>query len=88
MIKLLDLGEANINHGGALFLRGLQHRRQPMQRLRAKYKINEWRPGFDRLAFLASYAAPNAYFQGWVSLFQLFPATQLVEHLFLSLFPD
>ena len=56
-----------------------------MQRLRAKYEIHEWRPGFNGLTLLASYTAPNAYLQGWISLLQLLPTTQLVEHLFLRL---
>ena len=88
MIKFLDLGEANINHGGSLLLRRLQHRRQSMQRLRAKYEIHEWRPGFNGLTLLASYASPNAYLQGWISLLQLLPSPQLVEHLFLRLLPN
>ena len=65
----------------------IDHLRQAMQRLRAEHEVHVRRAPADLRALLARDAAADADDEVGLAPFQLFPAPQLVEHLFLRLFP-
>ncbi len=85
-VEFLDFGKADI-HNGAALAGGIQHFRQPVQGLRAKYHVNIGRALANHVAFLAGHAAANGDFQVRFVVLELTPAAQLVKHLLLGLFP-
>src|SRR6516225_4925791 len=60
MIELLDLGEADIDHGATVKAQLLDHLRQPVQCLRAEYQIDERRALDDGLGPAGLQATPLA----------------------------
>ena len=65
----------------------LHHLRQAMQGLWAEYQVHIGCALTDLRTFLAGHAAAHADHQVGILLFQVLPATQLVEHLLLGFFP-
>src|SRR5690606_950327 len=87
-VELLDFREADVD-GQALALARLgNQRRQAMQGLRAEDDVDVGRAFTDRLAFLACDAAANTDNELQPLRLELFPAAELVKHLFLRLFTD
>ena len=86
-VKLLNLREGDIHHGNVVCLAGVDHLRQTVQRLRAKHHIDLGRTPANLFTFLAGHTTADTDDQVWVFLFQLAPATELMEQFFLGFFP-
>ncbi len=85
MVKLFDLGEADVDLGAVLQCPLVQQVGQTVQGLRAKHHIDIRRAGNDGAAFLAGNTA--AHTDKHALGFQVLDAPQIGEHLFLRLFP-
>lgn len=87
-VEFFDLGEGDINLGATALLHFLDHGGQAMQGLRAEHDIHIGSALANRIALLRGNAATHADHQTGLVGLELFPASQLVEHLLLRLFAD
>src|SRR6516162_8014408 len=85
MIELLDLGEADIDHGATVKEQLLDHVLQPVQCLRAEYQIDERRALDDGRPLLARNTAAHADDDLGPAGLQATPLAKQREHLLLRL---
>ena len=86
-VKLLNLRESYIHHGNVVCFAGVDHLRQAVQSLRAKHHIDLGCAPANFFTFLTGHTATDTDDQVRVFLFQLAPATELMEQFFLGFFP-
>ena len=86
VIELLDFREGDINDGDTVNFGGIDHLWHTVQGLRAKHHIDMSGTFANCFAFLTGDTATDPDNQVRFFLFQLSPATELVEKFFLCFF--
>src|SRR5688572_20776080 len=84
-VELLDLWKAHVDNGSPLRAKLVDHRGQPVQRLRSEDEIHKGRARGDALAFLARYTAADTNDHAGSPRLYLTPPPELRKHLLLRL---